>query len=315
MNDIYVVKGETLTDIADAIREKSRDETSISCDDFANRIRNISPELQNKEVTITQDGITDLTCDSGYDGLSTVRINTNTSEAPFEYVQDGLIAWFDVSSPFDSNEHWNNLVGNDYIYVYSRPYGTQQRTRYFKDNPINFNGYCFKTSAEYYKTGNTIEVVGMAGNWTSNNTVGSWLITGDITGTAGIGMNDVKNDDIGYLQFINWGDGAYRVEMPFFKLFGASVYYDDIIERDNIRTGSVTVSASYNGGPWRDNIVSGNETGVSSRGAGLNILSYYNNAYKSFGEVKCIRIYNRKLTNEEIAYNHAIDKARFHLEN
>lgn len=248
MDEQYVVKGTTLVDIADAIREKTGNENPITCNDFANEIRNITPTLQDKNITIRENGVTTLNCDSGYEGLDDVQITVSVGEEPFEYVQDGLVAWFDITSPFDNNEHWNNLVGNDYIYVYNRLYGNSTNAPYVLDHPINANGYCFKTNTEYYKNGYTIEVVGRAGNRTSRNTDGSWLITGDITGTAGVGFGAAKDTSTGYLYFINWGEGGnYKAEVPFNKMFGASVYFDDIIERDNIVVKSVKVSASVNG--------------------------------------------------------------------
>lgn len=38
-----------------------------------------TPTLQNKSVTITENGITNVTADSGYDGLSRVEVTTNVS--------------------------------------------------------------------------------------------------------------------------------------------------------------------------------------------------------------------------------------------
>ena len=39
-------------------------------------------KLQDKSVTITQNGTTEITADSGYDGMSKATITTNDSSTP-----------------------------------------------------------------------------------------------------------------------------------------------------------------------------------------------------------------------------------------
>lgn len=44
-------------------------------------------KLQDKSVTITQNGTTEITADSGYDGMSKATITTNVPSTPTEEKQ------------------------------------------------------------------------------------------------------------------------------------------------------------------------------------------------------------------------------------
>ena len=71
-----------LTDVADSIRSKTGKSEAIACEDFDTEIESISggggePNLQTKSVTITTNGTTTVTADTGYDGLDEVDITTN----------------------------------------------------------------------------------------------------------------------------------------------------------------------------------------------------------------------------------------------
>ena len=69
-----------LKDVADAIREKKGISVEIIAADFDTEIESISggtPNLQSKNVTVTDNGTQNITADSGYDGLSNVGITAN----------------------------------------------------------------------------------------------------------------------------------------------------------------------------------------------------------------------------------------------
>lgn len=60
--------------------------------------------LQDKEVTITENGTTNITADSGYDGLSEVEVTTNVSSSIDDYFNDTTSAGQEYTG------NWKNLV-------------------------------------------------------------------------------------------------------------------------------------------------------------------------------------------------------------
>ena len=93
-------------------------------------------------------------------------------EAPVEpnYIQDGLIAWFDGEDELNENGQLVNKIGSDGDYIapcisnvrtvklnpLSKPYGSKAIT--------NNMMYSLRTSKDYYNTGYTYEVVGLIKN-------------------------------------------------------------------------------------------------------------------------------------------------------
>lgn len=67
-----------LTDIANSIRAKTGESGTIDASNFDSQIGTIgsNPNLQDKSVTIQTNTTTNITCDSGYDGLGTVSVTT-----------------------------------------------------------------------------------------------------------------------------------------------------------------------------------------------------------------------------------------------
>ena len=269
--------------------------------------------LQEKEVEITNNGTITIRPDAGYNALKniTLKINVAGGEAPpTEYIQDGLIAWFDGEDTPVGNVNWYSKVGSDRIFETTNLALMHDTTnKCYRNNKT----LSMLTSADYYKEGYTIEAVGgieSAGN--TGGSYGGWLITMNETGSMGIGITESTGD----INFVNNGDTLdYKFKGYYDKTFGASLYLEDIVARgvNQICKGK----ASLNGCNWLDF----EETKPASSLAYSNhpILGYYipsstsKGSYMSYGYVNCIRIYNRQLTNEEIAHNHAIDKARFNI--
>ena len=282
-------------------------------------------KLQDKTIEITENGTTNITADEGYNGLSNVEVVTNVSSGGDvvvgDYVQDGLIAWFDGEDNIEYDNTYGNVLrsritSTDCIQASSRTFGTATTNPVPKSKKsiINNKTFGYRIPQDFYKQGYTIEAVGRiasAANSSSNS--GGWLITMNETATWGIGVLN-GNDEIGMIAFVNNNFTADKtVSNCYNKTFGASLFLESVSAK-GVTDSANYCKASINGCNW----FSVAETTATSSKAykGHSILCYYvtddgTATYMADGELFCIRIYNRKLTNEELAHNHAIDKVRF----
>lgn len=281
------------------------------------------PKLQDKSVTITQNGTTNIVADRGYNGLNNVEVVTNVASGgevvPSEYIQDGLIAWFDGEDDIQYEAgYWGILRSkinkSDYISVASQTFGDVTNNKMIKAKKclVNNKTFGYRLRQNFYKQGYTIEAVGrIASNTNSNGNTGGWLITMNETGTWGVGVTN--NNGNGVVTFVNNDYTADKVVTNFFnKVFGASLFLEKVSARGVAGTPDYC-KASVNGSEWF-NVKETKASGGTTR-EGHGILCYYtdtnSSSYMAEGELYCLRIYNRQLTNEEIAHNHKIDKVRF----
>lgn len=274
--------------------------------------------LQDKSVEIIENGTTNITADEGYAGLNNVEVTVNVPVGEVEiepdYITDGLIAWFDGTDELDDNEHWNSRVGEDYIY---RSSGTTTPSHQKKEEGYfnNMTG-SFTTSTDYYVQNYTIEVVGKI-----NASVNSTDVQLDsLTGGTLFGIGRTQSVYVGLAR----KTGKLRIfnepndktlpephENLHGKTFACAIHLEQIIPRSST-SGTDIVNYAFNGGKY--NNTSNTVSSIASNNRICNVLSYYTSTYQSSGVINCIRVYNRKLTEEEIAYNFAIDKARFKIE-
>lgn len=321
-----------LTDVADSIREKTGNTEPIACEDFDTEIESISgggsANLQTKSVTITENGTTSVTPDTGYDGMSEVRITTNVGgDTPPNYVIDGLVAWFDLDDEIGSDEKWYNKVGNDYIYVKARKFGTSTTNPYRKSKgePLeNYGIFTFASSEDYYKEGYTIEIVATSYGKNSPSGVnagasgdGHWFVTGNINGTSGIGIRSTRNNGTqAYINVIN-GETDKNTFSDFLinigETFGTSVYFSTLMPRTYTSSYKSVVKEAINGSEYAIVTELNASAKSSSHGNELLFLSYYEGNYVGYGNIKCIRVYNRELTEAEKNHNYDIDKNRFNI--
>lgn len=286
------------------------------------------PILQDKSIKITKNGTTSITADEGYNGLNNVTVTTDVPTSGGEpvvepdYITDGLVTWFDGEDATDENNRWNSRIGDDYIYVNGRCIGSATTNPFIKskyNNEVTNNFvYGYRTSQDYYNTGYTIEVVGrVTSKYNRNGDTGGWLIASNNSSGFGIGLTG----DNGEIKFINDSDiTKEKVYTGYYnKTFGASIYLNDVGTRDT--SYKYNVLCSVNGGNWYSTIETKNANKATmNNNFGLAVMCYYSedgvarSSYAINGGINCIRIYNRQLTNEELAYNHSIDKARFNLD-
>ena len=185
-------------------------------------------------------------------------------------------------------------------------------------NPSNGDSPLVDISGkDYFQNGYTFEVAGLVySQYNANGSTGGWLMCSNCQGAWGVG---VTNEQFygGGLTFLNGSYPTYSQSYTgyFNKRFGVSLYTEEVFSRSS-PTGAVRLQASVDGGPY----ITIQEKSSTSRNSNswnkMAIMCYYadsGSTYAINGELYCVRIYNRKLTNEEIAHNHEIDKKRFKL--
>lgn len=229
-----------------------------------------------------------------------------------EYIQDGLISWWEGEDAPDENLHWNSRIGDDYIYqVHPTPTDSNNYTLIKRDNVyVNDTRYGLITNNDYWQQGVTIEVVGKVFNQNnSTNSSGGTLLAFDKQ--VSIMMQIYGTDNIfGVINQYPEQDMPYLFRDCAGKLFKYAITLDELPARKN--GGMTSVSYALNNIGWytrRTNVQS-----ASTSNPNLSIMCYYRNSYKSNAEIYSIRIYNRRLTVAELDHNYKIDKKRFGLD-
>lgn len=226
-----------------------------------------------------------------------------------DYITNGLIAWFDGEDKPHNDKYWINKLGIDYIFDMNGKSLINEDKSYKNDKTL-----VMKTSDDYMKQGYTIEVVGKINSQTNSDstTSGGWFFTMNESTSLGIGVSK----EPGTLAFVN--STQYTAEKSYNncyqKRIGASLFLETISARGTGKSN--TVKVSVNGCEWYSIYEPNDTVGVTLDKHA--ILCYYartdNATYSADGEINCIRIYNRQLTNEELVHNHNIDKERFGID-
>lgn len=238
-----------------------------------------------------------------------------------DYITDGLVAWWEGCDGLDENKHWNSRVGTDYIYSEenlagsstSNPFDTIKTANSYRNNMV----YGLRTLADYYLQGYTFEVVGKT-NSTENSTQGggnatSALLTFHKSGSPLIGVGFSN----GLFFCLNVSASSSGPGLPTKIVNCVKKKHKYVIHLGEIpargASGYNQIDYSVNDSGWfsmdRTYLQSGNTTENH-----MNIMCYYTDSYIPNCEVYSIRIYNRKLTEEELLHNYEIDKARFGLD-
>ena len=275
--------------------------------------------VPNGTLEITENGTHDVT------GYKEATVNVEGGEVVVEpdYITDGLIAWFDGEDGPNMNirptSHpagvWKSRVGEDFIYDYNN---VTNADRFFHlkapQGYMNNMKYFLKTETDYFVQGYTIELVGVIKEQcTSNNP------TSTSSGCSLLAFNRSSspiiqvNGDNGQFRCINSNAVTYPIQYTGCKgkRYKYAICLDEIPGRSS-SSGYHTISYALNNSNW--STASQIYLNVSIIGNGTVFLCYYDKSYASCGEINCIRVYNRKLTEEELAHNYEIDKARFNLD-
>ena len=274
--------------------------------------------LQNHNTIISDNNIT---IDELIESINNLPENSGETPVEPDYIQDGLIAWFEGEDELVNNTLVNRL-GSDYIQNVATVGSIREKvynpwTKAFGSKAVSNNmSTVYGMSKDYYSTGYTYEAVGEITNVYNDVTnSGGWLFASNTGGGFGIGVA-LDQGEVYFLNNTNSSKG--KTYWGYYgKRFGASVYTKNV----GARTSPATITdleCSVNGEPYYSikQTVASNKT---SKANNLSILNYYSftgsgSKYSTNGHLYSLRIYNRKLTEEEIAHNHEIDKKRFNLE-
>lgn len=274
-----------LTDVANSIRTKKGTTNSIPASNFDTEIESI--ETGGGSEPISED-----------------------------YITDGLISWWEGEDDVDKNGHWNSRVGTDYIYQYSVATGTNTTNKFYDTRTSNKNSYISQcmyslvTHEDYHKQGYTIEVVAKASNSINDSTSGGCnFFTFNRSGSPQISIS------AGGL-FIPYNISTTS-PTTFKNLYGKRLTFAINLTTLKNRgvSGTQTIGYALNGSKWYSTSGYSNNSDRSSDGVYCPVMCYYaysgGTPYRGMAEINSIRIYNRKLTEEELKHNYEIDKARF----
>ena len=228
-----------------------------------------------------------------------------------DYITDGLISWWEGEDGFDENAKWYSRVGTDYITPAAYGYGNATTNPPVTiDKAVYNNGiWGYVTHQEYCIKDYTIQVVGrLDGSVSISGNSMNMLVGMNMSASPMIGVNG--NGDA---MFMNGSNVTHSQVYPNMtqKIFNASL---NLVAPPTRGVSSTTeVAGSVNGEPWFS--VTNKTEGHNSKGLDMTILCYYTASYRSCGaRLYSLRVYNRKLTEEELQYNYEIDKARFGIE-
>lgn len=281
-----------------------------------------APNLQDKSITITENGTQNITCDEGYDGLGNVEVTTNIEGAsiPTEYIQDGLIAWFDARDDFEEDINTvagdpaiRSRVGEDLLFqLYPRTATSKSHMKELKtkDAFIFDTVYNLVNNANYCIQDYTIELVGLAPTTTNTN-----FLCFDRNQTTHININRYGEGIFSPQYFSN---GQNYLEKTIDGLVNKRCTMAINLKKTFPRgtsSGVVEVWYSVNGSQWyvwdRQTLTSAS----SYKSTRCVLGAYYSDSMSTgaYCEINCIRVYNRRLSDSELIHNHEVDKQNFEI--
>lgn len=210
------------------------------------------------------------------------RLMMQAKAQPLEcpYITDGLVFWLDGINKGNSAAGWQDLIGKKVFPWITRVMPTENGVT-FASGTTTMDSYGI---VDLSGTSATVEVCCSNSSTPqyqvifNNNTI---LFARDLNGTR--------------LTYKPKGTGGrYVINVP--STFSASAN-DDLAVVGKTKSTSI-VNSDWNG--------VGTYVRIGGRSSGAS-------AYPYIGTVHSIRLYNRKLTEEEMLFNHQVDNERFNL--
>lgn len=226
-----------------------------------------------------------------------------------DYVQDGLIAMWDGIENAGWGVHdpnatvWKDLIGN---------------VDFDQTSNVQFdNGYKFTTTTSYLKTTKTISLPKIYSFEYVNNLPidysdyqsgnhGFWIFGNQWTAGPGLRCASGVCYYTGYV-----GQGAAKNTGSIYPADRKWYTYAMTL----VCGGTLATTFKFGSGEYKQELNSGPSFGAKTSALVLGYTGVIENwGYAPIdSKVHCVRIYNRVLTDAEVAANYAIDKARFRL--
>ena len=141
-----------ITKIANAIRNKTNTTETMTLDEMPTKIASISsgsdPILQDKSITITENGTITIKPDEGYDGLNIIQLNVNVASGelittPVYLIKEGVeqtdVTGGHIYQPIASySTSWGETQHDDYISLYARCWNS---CKWVIQNKIDFSKF------------------------------------------------------------------------------------------------------------------------------------------------------------------------------
>ena len=196
------------------------------------------------------------------------------------YIQDGLIFWLDGINKGNDPTAWTDLIGG-YTFPYSEG-------AVIESNGVA-NIYSKSVQQAFHAPANTHTIEGVS-NYCSTP-YGILLYgkqSGDVVLANGGGIITTGNS-------INFGEQCRMFKTNLRTPTTVSCHDDFLMLNGNIHTYTEVTN-------W-----------AQGYGSGFVIGGRYSYGYKNTSKIYSIRIYNRRLTEEEMLHNQRIDNVRFNL--
>jgi hypothetical protein len=300
--------------------------TTYDVTNYARVSASVQPVIPDEYIIPT--GTLDITKNGTYDvkQYSEATVNVAGSSEPViepDYITDGLVAWWEGCDDVDENGYWRSRVGDDYIInspnhssnsLQGSPlnaFYTIKSEKAYQNNMI----YGLVTNEDYYYQGYTIEFVGKARNGANNAAMNSNVAAPLLAFDKGSGPMISNFGSSGYFACVNQYQNSGMPKLfdnCYGKRYKYAITLDKLVPRGT-SSGECQVSYSLNDSQWYQKNLT-NVNSPTEKGAHMTVLTYHWDTYKSNSEVNSIRVYNRKLTEDELKHNYEIDKARFNLD-